>query len=116
MDWVADSAGLAAYGDPVNPNAVKALAEKGIKDFCYTSKRLNPQLIIESDRIVAMTESHESMLRSFGVDPQKLAVLGGGIPDPYGGDAEDYALCLAQIAKGIQQLLDGGALNDRTIE
>lgn len=112
LSWIADSAGLSAYGDPINPNAVKALKNKGVEDFYYTSKRLNMQHVEESDLIVAMTNEHKNIMLSVGVEPEKIMVLAGGIPDPYGGDEEDYNLCLEQIAKGLKQLFDGGYFND----
>lgn len=112
LDWIADSAGLSGYGDPVNTNAVKALENEGIDNFNYISKRLNAQQLSESNLIIAMTNEHKNIMLSIGVDTKKLMVLGKGIPDPYGGDEEDYALCLEQIAKGIKQLFDGGCFND----
>lgn len=112
LDWTADSAGLSGYGDPVNPNAVKALESEGIDNFSYTSKRLNIQQLSESDLVIAMTNEHKNIMLSLGIDTKKLMVLGGGIQDPYGGDEEDYSLCLEQMAKGIKLLFDGGHFND----
>lgn len=108
LEWVADSAGLAAYGDPVSANAILALKSAGIEPFAYVSKRVNPQHIEESDWIVTMTNQHKSVLQSVGVSEDKILVLGEGISDPYGGDVDDYALCLEQIARGIDALIDGG--------
>lgn len=108
LNWVADSAGIASYGDPINPNSVTALAKIGINFNDYTSKRLNFQMVDESDLIVVMTLDHRRALLSAGIDAQKIIVLGGGIPDPFGGDQEIYDLCLNSINKGIESLIEGG--------
>lgn len=111
LNWVADSAGLAAYGDPINVNSVKALAKIGINNIDYTSKRLNFYMVDEAELIVVMTSEHKNVLIASGVDEQKIQLLGDGIPDPYGGDGEVYALCLDDIADGIEELLKGDAFN-----
>ncbi len=112
LNWVADSAGLAAFGDPINPKAEKALEKQGIKDFCYISKPLNIQHIEESSFLIVMTQSHKEVLLSVGASPEKIIVLGDGISDPYGGDEEEYENCLKQILSGIEQLIDRGIFDD----
>lgn len=111
LNAVADSAGLAAYGDPINENSVKALAKMGIKNADYTSKRLSFYMVDEADYIVVMTNDHKNALISAGVDQNKIIVLGNGIADPYGGDEEIYSSCLEKISYGINELLKGDAFN-----
>lgn len=110
LNWQADSAGLAAYADPINLNAVKALAKIGIDFNDYTSKRLNFELIDGSNIIAVMTDSHKAALISVGVDENKIIVLGGGIPDPFGGDEDVYSDCLESIKQGIEQLIFKGVI------
>lgn len=111
LDWVADSAGLASYGDQINKNSVEALAKIGIKNINYTSKRLNFYMVDEADIITVMTPNHKNALISAGVDKNKILVLGNGISDPYGGDEEVYSNCLQSITEGIEEMLKGDAFN-----
>ena len=109
LNWVADSAGLAAGFDKINPNSVKALAKIGINFNDYTSKRLNFQMIDEADLIAVMTNGHLASLVGVGVDPKKIIVLGGGIADPYGGDLDTYYDCLLNIKSAVDALIKGVA-------
>ena len=111
LNIVADSAGLAAYGDPINPNSVKCLAKIGINNINYTSKSLNYYMVDEADLIVVMENVHKNALLNAGVDSNKILVLADGVSDPYGGDEEVYLNCLEKISKGIEELLKGDALN-----
>lgn len=111
LNIVADSAGLAAYGDPINPNSAKCLAKIGINNINYTSKSLNYYMVDEADLIVVMEHVHKNALLNAGVDSNKILVLSDGISDPYGGDEEVYLNCLEKISKGIEELLKGDALN-----
>ena len=110
LEYVADSAGLAAFGDSINENSVKALAKIDINNIDYTSKNLNFYMVDEADYIVTMTAEHKNALIGVGVDQNKILVLGNGIADPYGGDEEVYSRCLENIADGIEDLLKGDAL------
>ena len=111
LNWIADSAGLAAYGDSINPNSAKSLAKIGIKNINYTSKGLNYYMVDEADLIAVMTNEHKNALLNAGVEKEKIFVLADGIPDPYGGDEELYFNCLQKISEGIEELLKGDAFN-----
>lgn len=111
LDIVSDSAGLAAYGDPINENSVKALAKIGIKNINYTSKRLNFYMVDEADYIIVMTAEHKNALVSAGVEKSKILILGDGIADPYGGDEDTYSFCLDNISNEIDNLLKRGCFD-----
>ncbi len=111
LNYIADSAGLAAYGDPINPNSVKVLAKIGINNIDYTSQRLNYYMIDEADLIVVMESLHKKALLNVGVEESKILILSDGIPDPYGGDEEIYFDCLEKISVGIEELIKGDAFN-----
>lgn len=111
LNWLADSAGLAACGDPINPNSAKSLAKIGIENIDYTSKRLNYYMVDDADLIAVMTNEHKNTLLNAEVDEEKILVLADGIPDPYGGDEELYYSCLQKISEGIEELLKGDAFN-----
>ncbi len=102
-NWVADSAGLAAMGDEINPNSVKALAKIGIDFKNYRSKSLTTDLLLDSDLIVTMTKDQALFLKSFLKESEKIRVL--NIPDPFGGDGAVYENCLEEIIKGIKEIL-----------
>lgn len=112
LNWVADSAGLAAGFDSINPKSVEALAKIGIDFNNYTSKRLNYQMVDEANIIAVMTADHLTALVNAGVDRDKIIVLGGGITDPFGGDLDTYYNCLLKIKSAIDTLIEGDALND----
>lgn len=111
LDWIADSAGIAAYGDQINPNSAKSLAKIGINDTDYTSKGLTYYMVDEADLIVVMTTEHKNALLNAGIASEKIMVLAGGISDPYGGDEAVYFNCLEKISEGIEELLKGDAFN-----
>ena len=111
LDYIADSAGLAAYGDPINPNSAKCLAKIGIKSTDYTSKSLTYYMVDEADFIVVMESGHKNALLNAGVDVAKISILAGGVSDPYGGDEDVYFKCLEKISNGIEELLKGDVLN-----
>ena len=57
------------------------------------------------DAIVGITSEHA--VRLIAAYPQyasKITCFPVDIPDPYGGDEEDYALCLAAIRRGIGEM------------
>lgn len=88
---VAVSAGLAAQsGSPASENAVKALAEEGIDLSRHLSKPVTRELCDEAQMIAVMSEHHRLALVAADVDPHKIFVLGGGVPDPYGGSLDVY--------------------------
>ena len=111
LNWVADSAGLAAAYDPINPKSVEVLAKIGISFNNYTSKRLNYQMADEANIIAVMTNEHLAALVSAGIPQEKIIVLGGGIADPYGRDLDTYYNCLLNIKSAIDALIEGDVLN-----
>ncbi|MBE6819889.1 MAG: low molecular weight phosphatase family protein [Ruminococcaceae bacterium] len=91
------SAGLFAMtGDEVTPNSVKACERFGVDISSHRARRITSFVLDETDRFVCMTFDHAASL-SLYVDPDKVLVLGGGIPDPYGGDIETYMMCANSI-------------------
>lgn len=97
----AQSAGLYAAGEPASENTVTVLKNHGIVLQNYRSKPLTNELILQSSKIYAMTPQHRQMLLQYGVLPEKVLVLGGGIADPYGGDLAVYEACFNQIYQSV---------------
>ena len=110
------SAGLFGAGDPIAKNAVAALEAAGIpstpdNDYeHHISRPINPEIMETADLVVGLTESHA--LQLMGWFPQyasKITCMPRSIPDPYGGDEEDYRDCLAAITDGIREMFFGEA-------
>ena len=99
------SAGLAAYnGAPASQHSIDVCREIGIDISAHRSQRLNPEIAEKTDLFAVMTPSHKSFLLSCGIPAEKIAVL-GDIPDPYGGDEDEYRNCRDQIDREVQTLL-----------
>lgn len=105
-DWQVLSAGLAADGSPAAQYAVEVLAEQGLNLTRHRSRSLTRSLCEEADRIAVMTPDQAVLLGMlFGVPQEKIVVLGGGIPDPYGGDIETYRRTRDALDKALDALL-----------
>ena len=107
----ATSAGLFGAGDPIARNAVAALEAAGIpsapdNDYKnHVSRPINPEMMETADLVVGLTESHAMQLMGwFPSCASKITCMPHAIPDPVGGDEEDYAACLAAITEGIKEL------------
>ena len=84
------SAGLFAMtGDEVTDNSVKACERFGVDISSHRARRITSYILDETDKFVCMTPDHAASLSMY-VPSEKITVLGGGIPDPYGGDLETY--------------------------
>lgn len=109
--WQVDSAGLSAGECKMSENSVKALEKIGIKTNDFLSKPLTLDMALEADLIVVMTNYHKEAILSAGIEESKVKILGGGISDPFGGDAKCYTNCLEEIIKGIDLLLKEGVFH-----
>lgn len=99
------SAGLAAVdGAPVSANSVAAAARLGADISAHTAKSITRDMLENIDLFVCMTQSHLACLE--GHTKARVRVLGGGIPDPYGGSAEEYMHCAESIAASLGELLE----------
>ena len=85
------SAGLSVTGAAASVYAVLALREKGIDLSFHQSQLITEDMVAWADEIGVMTPAHKVAVTSlFDVDPDKVIVLGRGIPDPFGGSLDDY--------------------------
>lgn len=107
------SAGLAALeGDPITPNAVRALEEAGIQPIpdhdyrTHTAHRLPPEVAEQCDMIIGLSGSHVmGLMMQFPGLAGRIAGMPKEIPDPYGGDMDTYRKCLEEITAGVKALL-----------
>lgn len=97
------SCGLAAFtGMPATDYAVEAAAAYGADISAHRSRPMTEYLLSDGDLFVCMTKSHADMLAPF-LPAEKICVLGGGIPDPFGGTREDYQNCAAAIYAALEK-------------
>lgn len=102
----AESCGLFADGSEISANAEKALTARGITGFSHTSRNISAALIERAHKVIGLTASHaNSLIRAFPDFAHKICCLPVSIPDPYGGSAEDYAVCLDMIEAAIDKMM-----------
>ncbi len=112
------SAGVGAVeGLPASENAVKVCEEEGIDIGGHRSQPLTPTLIESCDLVLAMEEHHRvaaeriaprfgdriHLLSRFAAGDESVPPL--GIPDPIGGDLEEYRGAFVQIREFLIQAL-----------
>ncbi len=101
-----DSAGLSVTGAAASVHAVLALREIGIDLGFHKSSLLTAEQVAWADEIGVMTRAHKVAVTSlFDVDPDKVIVLGKGVPDPFGGSLEDYRLTRDVLDKAVKEWL-----------
>lgn len=95
LDILVDSAGIfAPIGECAADNAIAAMRERGIDLSLHRTKPLTDDLIDMADVILTMTEAHKMIVEGMAKD-KVFTLLGysgseGDIPDPFGGDLEEY--------------------------
>ena len=100
------SAGLFAMtGDSACYNAVKAAERFGVDISTHRARRITSYILDETDEFVCMTREQAASL-SLYVPTEKVTVLGGGVPDPYGGDLETYIICANAIKAALAEQFD----------
>ena len=112
------SAGLAADGSGIAPNAAAALENAGIRSTpdnpykTHISHSVTRADLDHAAHIVAMTGAHAmELLFRYPAYATKLTVMAEEIPDPYGGDLREYEACLTAIDNAFRKMYtpnDGG--------
>lgn len=104
------SAGTAASaGEPASVGARHAMAELGLNLSAHRATPLSAVDATDFDLVLAMTSRHAVAARAAGVEAVRLAVIAaesGGVPDPFGGDASDYASCAEVLLREAQRIAD----------
>lgn len=107
------SVGLNTFnGSPASQHAINVCREIGIDLTSHRSQRLNPEIAEKTDLFAVMTPHHAAFLRQCGIPEDKITVLGGGIPDPFGGDEATYRACRDAIANAVADLFANIAAHD----
>lgn len=102
----ADSAGLYADGAPLSQNAARALELAGITPpENHISKTVDASMLRQATQVIGITAAHaDSLLWSCPQFASKITKLPIDIPDPYGGDLEQYQACLEKIKEALSQM------------
>lgn len=99
------SAGLFADGSGISANAENALKKIGITDFSHTSQNVTAEMMRRSEKVVGITSSHAArLMMAFPEFASKITSLPTDIPDPYGGDEEEYDKCLKTIMGALREM------------
>ena len=78
---------------------------RGLDLSDHQSKPVTPELMRQADIVVAMTEDLALNLgMQYPEEKEKIIVMPGGIPDPFGGDEDDYERCANAILAALWQL------------
>ncbi len=111
----ATSAGLsAADGMPISVNAAEALCDFGIASTPnnnYVNHRARTVSISDialNDIIVGISSRHAmALMASYPQFASKIISMDRDIPDPFGGDLDDYRACLREIHACIERMFFG---------
>lgn len=98
------SAGLSAFsGDTVSENSVAVMKNRGIDISAHRARKLNPQMLLETDLFVCMSPSHAWSFAGL-CGNERIMVL--GVEDPYMQDVSVYENCCEQIEKALPEILE----------
>ena len=105
---VVDSAGTGDWhvGDAMNSGARAALASRGFDGSAHRARQIEPSWLARRDLVLAMDARNLADLRRMarGQDSDRIRLFGevggldgassGQIPDPYGGNADEFGYVL----------------------
>ena len=111
LDVLIDSAGVFAdIGAPATDEAIRAMQKRGIDLSGHRTKPLTDELIDMADLILVMTAAHKKLIEGMAKDKVfTLTEYAGGegdIPDPFGGDDEEYELTAAAIYDALVDIAE----------
>jgi protein-tyrosine-phosphatase len=109
--FVVSSAGVMAYpGEAASEGAVIAAAELGAELGTHRSRPVAPELLATATHVVAMTRGHLAVLavRFPNVGPPAVVLADHqDIPDPIGGELDEYRACARAIAGHLDRFITG---------
>jgi protein-tyrosine phosphatase len=112
------SAGTGALtGLPASENSIRVCEEEGIDISRHCSRAVTRAVLEQNDLVLAMEKHHADAMRRLAPDlGDRIHLLSqyaadgnpavqGGVPDPIGGNLEDYRLIFAEIRDQIRAAL-----------
>jgi protein-tyrosine-phosphatase len=105
--FLVQSAGLAAMmGCEAAPEAEVVAQEFGAELSGHQSRPLTAEMVMQADRVYAMTANHLRVLDGLGSPAVRLlSAAGEDVPDPIGASAEVYKACARQLHGYLEELL-----------
>ena len=108
----ATSAGISAVdGMPISQNAIVALRAAGIRELpdndysAHRAKMVDISDFALNDLIVGISSRHAMALTvNYPQFASKIISMEEDIPDPFGGDVDDYKACLEKIRNSIMRM------------
>lgn len=106
-----ESAGLFANdGDTASAEAVACMKAYDIDLLGHHAQTINAELLEKSDLVLTMTESHKMVLEQYLGDKvytlMEFAGMNGDIPDPYGGDIDEYKECAERLYEALLKVAE----------
>jgi len=104
------SRGIAApVGEGASGNAIEAAAELGCDLTAHAARQLTREDVMKADLIYTMSAAHaEAIKRAFPAEAEKVgAISDGPVPDPFGGDIDEYRACRDALAAAAEKIADG---------
>ena len=105
-----DSAGTGAVdGEPASLGAQRAMERRGLSLADHAATNLRKIDLGAYRHFWCMTAGHAAAVRALGIPAAQISVVnegGGGVPDPFGGDDQEYeatAQVLEMAAREIAQ-------------
>ncbi len=89
--------------------AVKAITGE---DAGHEPRQITRELFDSADLVIGLTQAHAGLLRAVFGDKDGLIAMPDDVPDPFGGDEDEYLACAEAIRAGIIKLMDGGVIRD----
>lgn len=108
------SAGIAAgYGEPASRNSVAALNKVSLDLSRHKSQPVTSDLLDRSFAVFGMTDSHTQVLQHYFPNlPERVHLFrdfiedaGSQIPDPFGGNYDEYIACRDSMIEAIPSLV-----------
>jgi protein-tyrosine-phosphatase len=105
--WVVTSAGVGATDGTVASRGTKdVLMARGIDFRHHRARYLTPAMAREAQVIVCMEPGQVTQVQRTVDDPDKVVLMGEGVPDPIGAGPEMYERTAALIESHIPALLE----------
>lgn len=105
-EWIVTSAGVGATdGTPASRGTKDVLAARGIDFRRHRARYLTPAIARNAELLVCMEPMQVEQVRKMVDDPEKVVLLGDGVPDPIGAGPELYEKTAALIESHIEGLV-----------